>query len=1127
MGWFDNNILKLNKMSDKTRRVHVSPGVYSKETELTYAAKSLGITTLGMVGETLMGPAFEPISISKWDEFKEVFGGTSTEKYRGTKYPKYEAPYIAKSYLKESEQLNVVRVLGLSGYNAGPAWVIGAKVLVDGDGNMLPSSASGDTGVTESIMPIAVIRSRGDYKAYEKVTLSVSGDTCDCPSFRYDSLVYRVGDVKPNTCGTEVRKYNGGVLKLKPYFPIGYGGDECSEYTINQTELGFDVNSGNLGKFKLCGLQGRQEIGYELKEGDELKDGYFEYAVSLNPYDKDYIIKVLGNTPTDGDAPIFVESLYDVAYEQLVGEGTITSISSDLTFYCPYNTNDYCSHKEISGIVSKPEGSLTKKDLGRRFLADYDAMNEGWEAHLYDKSTKKPIVVGDSLKTEVMRVGQIYTVVQYTDATGKRKYFYRAFEVASGDANMNEEAKALVYDYLTDDNAAKDAQNPATHSKLVKNLSDGYYYRLVDIMVDGKEAQDVTYVTCDLNNYKSSYRYASTPWIVSNIKGDSKRLEMNKLFRFHTISDGKTANNLVKVSIQNIRPDDGTFDVIIRAIDDSDTSIVAYERFTQCNLVPGDSRYLGLKIGTFNGDYEGKSKFVTVEINESTAVSNSVPAGFVGYPTPRYNGVEIVDNTDRPLVVPPVMRYNQNWDQELKSRKQYFGFSTSTGVDIDAFTFKGANAYGGEAEFLTPGFHLDWRADKSQYENSDVETPVITVDGDPNFIFDGVSRQNATDMLEDGPVIGSEAEMSSCIYSDAALRKFTVYFYGGFDGWDEYRSERTNGDEYQYSKYKGMIDGKSGEGYAFNVISDPESIGLDEKGITSDYYAWLAGIRQFANPEAVDMNLFVTPGIDYVNNKMLVESAIDMIEDERMDSLYVVTTPDKPEGAEDDLSSMYTADDVVDNLDNSDIDSNYACTYYPWVKYEDTDNHQYIMLPATKDVVRNMAMGDNVAFPWFAPAGLSRGDVECVKAKFITKLSDEDTLYENRINFVKSFADMGVKIWGQKTLSKNEDSKLTRISTRRLLIRMRKLITVACLNLIFEPNDAMVKDKFINLVGPILDGIRGNRGISDYRIVVDDSVEARMNRELPAKIFFKPIDALEWVDLDFVITPENVSFDEE
>ena len=111
----------------KIRGTHSSPGIYTQITDLSYAAKNLGITSLGLVGETLKGPAFEPIEITKWDEFIDYFGGTSAEKFKGSQYPKYELPYIAQSYLKASDRLHVCRVLGLSGYNAGPAFIITAS----------------------------------------------------------------------------------------------------------------------------------------------------------------------------------------------------------------------------------------------------------------------------------------------------------------------------------------------------------------------------------------------------------------------------------------------------------------------------------------------------------------------------------------------------------------------------------------------------------------------------------------------------------------------------------------------------------------------------------------------------------------------------------------------------------------------------------------------------------------------------------------------------------------------------------------------------------------------------------------------------------------------------------------
>lgn len=1075
-------------MADNARGIHVSPGIYTKETDITYAVKSLGITTLGLVGETQKGPAFQPMLIENWKEFKSTFGGTSTEKFQGSQYPKYELPYVAKSYLSESNQLQVCRVLGLSGYNAGPAWVI--KAVLKG---------------STQFVPVAVLRSRGHYEKYHKYATTTG--TCDCLSESYDTLFYTVGEVSASTSNfcKAPKLYNMDAVKLTAYTEYASDGSECAGYKASGTTLTFNVTSTNYGQFKIIGIKGEHAKGTSPSSGDT---GYFEYPVSLNPSAKDYILKVLGTSPSDGDAPLYVESLYDVVLQQLVLEGKVEEISSELEAYDVYHVSDYNSLESVYGIIEKQEESLTKKDVGKRFLADASAVANKIHSHEYKNGKPVFITVEESGSTvespKVVEVGQIYTVAQYTTESGKRKYYYKF--VTDENDKLIDGSKFTGSTISTIDYTDKGRV-------LVLNNTDNRYYRLY--------GTDVTPVTCDMNNYRDTYRYASTPWIVSNVKGDATKIELNKLFRFHTISDGNTANQEIKISIQNIKTDDGTFEVAVRDINDTDASPVYLERFTKCTLTPGDSTYIAYKIGSFDGVYESKSKYITVEVNENTSARNSSPSGFLGYPLSQFAGVEVLSADNHSDMTQPVLKYNLDYDEDVKNRKQYFGLSDRVGVDIDMFTYKGHAAYGDEPEFLTQGFHLDSRLDLSSYDKA----PKLTVDGEEGYTFDSVSTQNRTLTLDESPIIGTEAEMVGSIYEYVDLRKFTVYFYGGFDGWDEYRDYRSNTDDFKLSKYRGQYNEENGEGLSFNAIDDYEPLKLNQKGLTSDWYAYLSGIRQFANPEEVDINVFATPGIDILNNQLLVEEAIEMIEEERADSIYVVTLPDKPFGAADYVDEMYTADDVVYALEDTEIDSNYTCTYYPWVKYEDTDNNQYIYLPPTKDVVRNMAMTDNTAYPWFAPAGITRGDVTCARAHVVTKLADEDVLYEGRINPIKTFASDGVKIWGQKNLQV-ADSQLNRINVRRLLLRLRKLIAISCLGLIFEQNDATTKNKFLSTVTPILDNIKANRGITDYKIEVENSVEAREKHELNVSLFIKPSQVLEYLTIDFIVTPEGVSFDD-
>ena len=860
-------------MISNARGKHSSPGVYIEEVEKSYASKSLGVTTLGLAGETVKGPAFEPIRINNWTEFQEYFGGTSTEKFKATGYPKYELPYIAKSYLQESDQLDVCRVLGFSGYDAGKAWLINDGETVFG-----------------------VIRSKATYDK------DSNENNSECR----------------NTKTSEKLKFLAETVELGLTYTITDNINNCSSSTeqIDDDRYVLTVNKKTI-------------------------------PISFNSNDKDYIVNVIGMKPNEGSYNVFLEEFYDLALNEKYPNGTST-----LTI------------KEISNC---------------------------WD-------------------------------------------------------------------------------------------------------------------------YREIYREAITPWFVSEVKGNGSDIELNKLFRFHTISDGDTANYEVKVSIANILPEEGLFDVYIRDFNDIDSSPIILERYNKCNMLPGSPNYIGLKIGTFDGEYVNKSKYVTVEVIESDVTENSVPCGFLGYPLRKYHFSN--ENPSLPsesgvtpstLLLPAELKYNTTYNEMVKPNRQYFGLSN---VDIDVLKYKGKHAYstsGTRDKGYSNGFHLDSRVN-SEGRN-------VSVDGEGGYYF--ATPDKVISDYSNIPLIESEEEkMSDTIYEDKRMRKFTCYPYGGFDGWDIYRNSRTNTDNYRANKYVIKEDTEN-EHYIFTDTFTAAEHGLSGKVNSSDYYAYLAGYKQFDNPSKIDINLFATPGIDYVNNQSLVNDVLDIVEDSRQgDCLYIVTTPEADE-----------VDDVVSNFIDSDINTSYAATYYPWVKYYDATAKRYINLPVTKDVVRNFAYTDNVSQPWFASAGMSRGNVDCVKATRFTKLDEEDNLYENMINPVKSFSSDGVKIWGNKTMYL-EDTPLNRINVRRLMIRLKKLVMSATRQLVFEQNDNTVEAQFRSIVGSILANAKQNRGISDYKIQTDTSAEARDRKELPARIWVKPINSLEYISISFVVTPEGANFED-
>ena len=626
--------------------------------------------------------------------------------------------------------------------------------------------------------------------------------------------------------------------------------------------------------------------------------------------------------------------------------------------------------------------------------------------------------------------------------------------------------------------------------------------------------------------YLEQYQTPKTPYLVSELRGNL----VYKLFRFVLISDGNAANRLVKLSIGNVSFTNNTFDVFVRDFYDTDQNVRVVESFTNCSLDPTQNNFVANKIGTSNGEYQVKSKYIMIEMADE-APTDALPCGFEGYIMREYSNATppFVNYKTRYLQPgdqidnPPFGSANGGDNIRISSgenvRRAYLGISNITGVDYDFFDYKGkqlptniaTDTTGPDWGYVTKGFHLDSGA------------TIVTISN--NYVTSGQSA------FEVGAgSFSSEPLDSDNPYYRLNTRKYTLYAYGGFDGWDIYREYRTNADTFALGQtgYKfgaaasATYPTASGWG-AFKQISGPNQ----ETWANTDFYAYKWGQSTFANPEATNINVFVTPGIDYVNNSNLVEDAVNMIEEDRADSIYITTTPDFNmflPSYQNVTEGLIYPQEAVDNLEETGIDSNYTATYYPWVLTRDSVNNTQIYLPPTAEVTKNLALTDNIAFPWFASAGYTRGLVNAIQARKKLTQEDRDTLYKGRINPIATFNDVGTVIWGNKTLQIRE-SALDRINVRRLLLQARKLISAVAIRLLFEQNDDKVRQDFLDSVNPILDSIRRDRGLIDFRVTVSNTPEDLDSNTLTGKIYLKPTRALEYIDIEFVITPTGASFD--
>ena len=572
----------------------------------------------------------------------------------------------------------------------------------------------------------------------------------------------------------------------------------------------------------------------------------------------------------------------------------------------------------------------------------------------------------------------------------------------------------------------------------------------------------------ETTNFLTEWDTPMSPTVVSEVRGGN----VADLFEIITISDGEDANTQLKISIININVDTYEFDMLVREYYDTDDNMVVLEKFTRCSMNPDVPGYIAKKVGTSDGEYELNSKYIMLNMSNNHP-TDAYPAGFKGFVNnSNFGGTtlgSVMYKTDY-YVAGDTTGYNSDGSPISSSgdkiRKVCLGFSTQTGYDDDLLKYKGKAALN-----TTKGFHLSTNA------STITGTTYITTPYD------------------------LEGQPAGSVISDINYRKFTLALCGGFDGWDIYRNIRTYGDNYIFGK-KTYVSGNTTNGGVFSITAG-----------NSDYYAYVKGIDTFGNPEAVDINIFATPGINFYDHSSLTSYSIDMVEQDRADSLYIIGSP-----------NYSTVDEVVGALDGVAMDTNYSATYFPWIQVRDVDNATQLYIPPTGEVVRNIALTDNVSFPWFAVAGYSRGLVKSIKAVKKLTLDERDELYKNRINPIATFSDTGTIIWGNKTLQVRE-SALDRINVRRLLLRARKLISAVAVRLIFEQNDEQVRNEFLRLVNPILDAIKRERGLYDFRVTVSSDPADIDANTMRGKIFIKPTRSLEFIDVEFVITPTGASFD--
>ena len=687
----------------------------------------------------------------------------------------------------------------------------------------------------------------------------------------------------------------------------------------------------------------------------------------------------------------------------------------------------------------------------------------------------------------------------------------------------------------------------------------------------------------DYHDRRMNSKAATTGWFFSqDNRGDTSAnfdviSHTNKLFKIHALDSGESANRDLKISVADIKvPTDkfnrfGTFSVLVRKGTDNDHKPEILERFSNVSLDPGATNYIAKVIGDRNftydsdakvlrehGNYPNRSNYVRVEMDAAVdqgageglhpygvygplvpatfqLLSGSTPAGLTdnralalkSYVTstgsiPDAMLVKKVDNSSRhgdglliyqgddsefhdgvhltaSLQFPSTrLRVSSSEGDLVKKSLAFFGYNSSivntrrydhTNLDLLRATPSGLNQGGDQDK--TEKIH-SWI-----FTLDDVK---LNPDNANHSVYVSGSRAAGTSY--------TAKSGSSEVVSVQGHNKFTSPMFGGFDGFDV-----TEKDPFR-NEYLSKNEAET-TNYAYHTIKK--------------------AIDMVADEEFIEYDVATIPG---VTRSKLTTALVNNCE-ERGDALAIIDVEGgyKPphENSDSESTRLGNVTTTVSNLKELGINSSYGCAFYPFVQIRDVLNDSMLYVPPSVVALGTFSSSQRKSAVWFAPAGFTRGGLsEGSSGLTVTGVrqrltsDDRDELYDANINPIASFPAEGVVIFGQKTLQVTP-SALDRINVRRLLIYLKKEISRIAARILFDQNVQATWDKFTGQVEPFLAGVKAGLGLTDYRVVLDDTTTTPdlVDRNvLYAKIYLKPARAIEFIALDFIITKSGASFDD-
>lgn len=289
--------------------------------------------------------------------------------------------------------------------------------------------------------------------------------------------------------------------------------------------------------------------------------------------------------------------------------------------------------------------------------------------------------------------------------------------------------------------------------------------------------------------------------------------------------------------------------------------------------------------------------------------------------------------------------------------------------------------------------------------------------------------------------------------------------------------------------------------------------GTDGNTVTHDQVAeaWTL----YDDVEEIDVNILINGG--YASP--VVQRAMVAVAESRQDATAILDVPDE---------EYEVANAVRYRRNDLNVNSSYGAIYGPWVEIRDIHNNKKLFVPPSGLVAAAYAATDSNAALWFAPAGISRGQLRVLGVRKKYNQGARDALDRAQINAIRFLPGRGYVVWGQETLQAHASSTQN-VNVRRLMNYIKKSIATAATIGVFDPNDSFLRLNLRSIAERFLTPILQGRGLYAFEVICDErnnKPDTIANGDIILDVYADPVIPAKRIHLTAHVQPTGSMFDE-